>query len=188
NKANSKFDRDKLIEFNRDVVANLPVAEFAAELKATRPDLELTDQQWAWLAEAFHERARTLCDPFDAGAFIWALDETTSDATYDAKAVKKWLMKNDAQGLSDLKKARESLAAIGDGFTPEAIEAALEACVAEHGMKNLGSVAQPLRVAVSGTAVTPPIHLTLALIGKAETIKRIDACLAVFKDAAKAKH
>ncbi|MEM0913349.1 MAG: glutamate--tRNA ligase family protein [Planctomycetota bacterium] len=186
NKANAKFDRDKLLDFNRDAIANLPVADFASQLKSFRADINLTDSQWRILAEAFHERARTLKEPFEAGAFIWDFTDEPTDKTYDAKAVKKWLMKNEAQGLAYLEKARESLAGLDDDFAPEAIEAALDTCVADHGMKNLGSVAQPLRVAVSGAAVTPPIHLTLHLIGKAETLRRIDACLRVFKGEAEA--
>jgi glutamyl-tRNA synthetase len=41
----------------------------------------------------------------------------------------------------------------------------------------LGKIAQPLRVAVSGTAATPPIDITLELVGKERTLKRIDAAL-----------
>ena len=54
---------------------------------------------------------------------------------------------------------------------------ALEACVEAHDSK-LGKVAQPLRVAVSGTAATPPIDVTLELVGKVKTLKRIDVALA----------
>jgi glutamyl-tRNA synthetase len=41
----------------------------------------------------------------------------------------------------------------------------------------LGKVAQPLRVAVAGSAVSPPIDATLALLGRDRTLSRIDAAL-----------
>jgi len=42
----------------------------------------------------------------------------------------------------------------------------------------LGKLAQPLRVAVTGTAVSPPIDSTLALLGRERTLARVDAVLA----------
>ena len=45
----------------------------------------------------------------------------------------------------------------------------------------MGKLAQPLRVAVSGTAATPPIDETLLLVGKERTVERIDRAL-VFID------
>jgi glutamyl-tRNA synthetase len=41
----------------------------------------------------------------------------------------------------------------------------------------LGQVAQPLRVAISGTAVSPPIDLTVALIGKAKALARVQRAI-----------
>ena len=42
----------------------------------------------------------------------------------------------------------------------------------------MGKAAQPLRIALTGTAVSPPLGLSLALVGKDETLARIDRCLA----------
>ena len=50
------------------------------------------------------------------------------------------------------------------------------ATVEDHDAK-LGKLAQPLRVAVSGAAATPPIDETLLLVGKARTVDRIDRAL-----------
>ena len=38
----------------------------------------------------------------------------------------------------------------------------------------MGKVAQPIRVAVTGTAVSPPIDVTLAALGRATTLRRLD--------------
>jgi glutamyl-tRNA synthetase len=42
----------------------------------------------------------------------------------------------------------------------------------------LGKIAQPVRVAVTGTAVSPPIDATLALLGRERTLGRLDAVAA----------
>jgi glutamyl-tRNA synthetase len=57
-----------------------------------------------------------------------------------------------------------------------AIHAALND-IATRLQSGLGKVAQPLRVAVTGTAVSPPIDVTLELLGRARTLERIDAAL-----------
>ena len=44
----------------------------------------------------------------------------------------------------------------------------------------MGKVAQPLRVAVTGSSASPPLGDTLALIGKASALRRIDRCLEHF--------
>ncbi|HMZ27141.1 MAG TPA: glutamate--tRNA ligase, partial [Elusimicrobiota bacterium] len=49
--------------------------------------------------------------------------------------------------------------------------------VAEEQGLALGKVAQPLRVAISGTAVSPPIDITLELLGRTKTLARIDRAL-----------
>jgi glutamyl-tRNA synthetase len=49
---------------------------------------------------------------------------------------------------------------------------------AEQKQLGLGKVAQPLRVAVSGTTVSPPIFESLEFLGKTRTLARIDRCLA----------
>jgi glutamyl-tRNA synthetase len=41
----------------------------------------------------------------------------------------------------------------------------------------LGKVAQPLRVAVTGSAISPPIDLTLALVGRERTLARLDGAI-----------
>ena len=57
-----------------------------------------------------------------------------------------------------------------------AIHAALND-LATQLQSGLGKVAQPLRVAVTGTAVSPPIDATLALLGRERSLARIDAAL-----------
>jgi glutamyl-tRNA synthetase len=65
-------------------------------------------------------------------------------------------------------------------WTPAALEAAIGAYAAGATEGNLGKVAQPLRVAVSGGTVSPPIFDTLAILGKDSTLTRMRRCLQAF--------
>jgi glutamyl-tRNA synthetase len=53
----------------------------------------------------------------------------------------------------------------------------LNALATERGV-GLGKIVQPIRVAISGGTVSPPIDATLALLGRERTLKRIEAALA----------
>jgi glutamyl-tRNA synthetase len=71
--------------------------------------------------------------------------------------------------------AREALAAL-DRFDAEAVEAALRALVDAEGCKP-GEVFQPVRIALAGTTVSPGIFETLELLGRDESLRRIEAAL-----------
>ena len=94
------------------------------------------------------------------------------EVTLDPKAAEKHLTA-DAKAL--LKDLRARLAAIGQWSAP-AVHAELEGLAKEKSL-GLGKVAQPLRVAVSGGTVSPPIDATLALLGQARTLARLDRVL-----------
>ena len=72
---------------------------------------------------------------------------------------------------------RAILAALPD-WSQGAIEAAATAYAAEHAAAKIGAVAQPLRIGVSGSTVSPPIWDTLVLVGRMSALARIDRCLA----------
>jgi glutamyl-tRNA synthetase len=93
--------------------------------------------------------------------------------SYDTKAVEKVLKKND--GLTVLKEMRAVLAAMEE-WSGGALDDAVRHFSESSGRK-LGDVAQPLRVALTGNVVSPPIHDTLHLLGQAESLKRIDRAL-----------
>jgi glutamyl-tRNA synthetase len=91
---------------------------------------------------------------------------------YDEAAVAKHLK---STATAPLAKARELLGAAGE-WTVESVSAALHdaAAALELGM---GKVAQPLRVAITGTQVSPDISQTVYLAGREQALKRIDAAL-----------
>jgi glutamyl-tRNA synthetase len=90
----------------------------------------------------------------------------------DPKAAAKHL---DQAGKRALQLARETLHAVNP-WTHLGIEGALKA-VAETAGLGMGKVAQPVRVAVMGMPISPPIGETLELLGKVESLERIDAVL-----------
>ncbi len=182
-KSASKFDRDKLASFNQDHIKDtLSADERVAALQAFAGEHHpafmevLNDTTWPAFAEAYRERAKTLNDPFDAGAFFVAAD---SSFTYDltSKAIKKAVLKGEPNGLQCLTEFHDTLAAT-DPWSGQAAHEAVEAWCAEREL-NMGKLAQPIRVAVSGTPVTPPIDLTLDILGKDRTLARIDRFLQI---------
>ena len=93
--------------------------------------------------------------------------------SFDEAAAKKNLT---AETRPLLVEARELVARrIGEG--PHALEQAFRDLAAQRGL-GLGKVAQPLRVAVTGTTVSPPLFDTLVLLGRDEALARIDAAIA----------
>ncbi len=124
----------------------------------------------AWLAEAvplFVERARTLLEMARAMAFLFAPPREK-----DPKAVAKFLT---SAHLGDLREVRDLLDA-APSFSPEALEAAVRRLADLRG-KKLVEYAQPIRVALTGTTVSPPIFPVLALLGRDEALQRLDAAL-----------
>ena len=116
---------------------------------------------------ALRDRVQTLKEMAEK-ALVWYQPLTA----YDAAAVAKHL---GAAAQAPLAKAREHLAALAD-WSAESVSAALRqaAAVLELGM---GKVAQPLRVAITGSQVSPDISHTVYLAGREEALKRIDAAL-----------
>ena len=72
--------------------------------------------------------------------------------------------------------ARERFARLGE-WTADSVSAALHETASALGI-GMGKVAQPLRVAITGTQVSPDISHTVYLAGQDEALKRIDAALA----------
>ena len=75
-----------------------------------------------------------------------------------------------------LQQVREALAGL-DAWEREAIHAAVNAVAEQQAMK-FGRIAQPLRVAVTGCAVSPSIDVTLELLGRDRTLDRLGRALA----------
>ncbi len=176
-KSNSLFDRAKLIAFNTEHIKMLPQDKLLNHLKSylkaiDSPAAQADDELLSQLIKAC-EGARTLADIEHKCRFLFAGDDQIQ---YDDKAVKKVLLKGD--GLLMLKIVRDKLEAMAE-FTEQGIEDMLRS-LAEEKQVGLGKVAQPLRVAITGTTISPPIFDSVKLLGKQKTLARIDITLKKF--------
>jgi glutamyl-tRNA synthetase len=118
------------------------------------------------------EKIQTLADFWPLAGFLFAeppLDETESAR----RARERWL---DAQGRVVLAQTRAALAQCA-GFTEAEVQVALTEVQQRLGVKPR-EVYQPLRVALAGTPISPGIFESVALLGREETLRRIDAALA----------
>jgi glutamyl/glutaminyl-tRNA synthetase len=181
-RSNARFDRKKLLAFNTDAITGMDqdafVARFDSWLKRFAPDVTeaLPDASLGLLARAVQPQSKTFADAADRCRF--ALQAPTA---YDEKGAKKFLHKNEGEGLDALRRTREELASIEETrwSDPDGLHEAVSS-FAERVELGMGKVAQPLRLALTGTPVSPSIGPTLSVLGKAETLARIDACLAHF--------
>ena len=175
NKGNSKFDREKLFRFNADTLAALSPGDFAAKLREHFQRyhvdaLQQLGERFTAFAAAYQGRARTLEEAFEAGQFLLAADD---ELKYDEKAVEKILAKSD--GYAVLRELAARFAKI-EPWSGKAAHDAMAAYAQEKSL-GMGKVAQPVRVAVSGGTVSPPIDATLEVLGKEATLRRIARCL-----------
>jgi len=173
-KANSLFDRHKLLAFNTEHIrlasGEKLLQHFRDYLKAVgSPVLSADDVRLKRIIDLC-KGARTLADIESKSRFLF-LDNDNIE--YDDKAVKKVLLKDD--GLAVLTTVRDRLAAM-ERFTGQAIEDMLRR-LAEEKQAGLGKVAQPLRVAICGTTISLPIFDSVEMLGKEKTLARIDNTL-----------
>ena len=170
NKAASAFNPEKLLWLNQQHMVRAPPAALVPYLRAQlkRLGLDSSDQSLLeGVIVAQRERAKTLKEMAHNSRFFFL-----ERIDIDPKAAAKHLA---GDALELLGKVRERLAAL-PGWEAVAIHAALND-LATQLQSGLGKVAQPLRVAVTGTAVSPPIDATLALLGRERSLARIDAAL-----------
>jgi len=171
NKSASALNPDKLLWTNQQHILRATGEELADHLT---PQLEalgvaVSDRsRLVAVARAQQERARTMKEMAEASLFFFR-----DPPGYDEKAAAKHLTRDTAPLLAAL---RDRLAALEDWRTP-ALHAAVSAVAAE-GSVALGKVAQPVRIAVTGGPVSPPIDVTLEILGRGTTLERLDRAIA----------
>ncbi len=158
----AQFDEVKLRWLNGVYLRALPPAELAHRLEqyTGREDLEQA-------ARISQEKIQTLAD-------FWPLAGTLVDGPREDPAARaRWLDEGGRQALGQVRSALSETAS----FDEAAVREALEAVIAERGAKPR-EVYQPLRVALTGTTISPGIFESVALLGRDRTLARIDAALA----------
>jgi len=174
NKAPGRLDFAKLADVNSHYIRQSSDAELLARIRAFLPDAEggpalaarFEKAGWDRLAAALpslKERAKTLQELVDGAAYLIA----ERPLALDDKAAK--LLDADARAL--LGGLLPGLEAVQDWAAP-ALEAAVRT-FADAGGQKLGKVAQPLRAALTGRSVSPPVFDVMAVLGREEALARI---------------
>ena len=116
---------------------------------------------------AQRERTKTLVEMAEKSAFFYS--ELT---TYNEKDAAKHL---DANGVAVLGELATKLSALKE-WTMPILHDTVNGFATDKGL-GLGKIAQPIRVAVAGMAISPPIDQTLALLGRERTLARLNAAV-----------
>ena len=170
NKAASALNPEKMLWLNQQHLIKAQPKDIVPHLRWHLARLGIYSQDDALLEGIVlsqRERAKTLKEMAENSRFFFV-----EEITLDPKAAEKHLT---AEAKALLGELRTRFAAIAD-WTAPAVHAALETLAKEKSL-GLGKVAQPLRVAVTGGTVSPPIDATLALLGQARTLARLDRAL-----------
>jgi glutamyl-tRNA synthetase len=185
-KTNSLFDRGKLLAFNTEHMRMASPEKllkyFEDFLKAINSPMRNATNEILSKLLQLSAGARTLADVEHKCRFLFVPDDAI---VFDDKAVNKVLKAPNfmlgvtpQDGLAMLKIVRDKLMAL-EQFTAANIENVLRT-LAEEKKLGLGKIAQPLRVAITGSTVSPPIFDSVELLGKQKTLNRIERTLEKF--------
>ncbi len=158
----ARFDETKLKWLNGLYIRNLPLGELTQRLEefTGRTGLEQA-------ARISQEKIHTLAD------FLPLAGPLLDGPAEDPKARERWLGDDGRAALAEARGALEQAPTFEEG----SLEQALGAVIERRGAKPR-EVYQPLRVALTGTTISPGIFESLALLGREEALRRIDGALA----------
>jgi glutamyl-tRNA synthetase len=166
------FNPEKFLWLNFHYMKTKPLPQLAREIvpyiKAKGYPVP-ADSLWLQkMIAPLRERAKTLAELVESARYF-----LTDDFPVDEKAAKKFLTPEVAAPLEQL---IQKLAALDD-FSEGTIEQGFAAVLKDCGL-SMGKLAQPVRVALTGSTVSPGIHEVIAVLGKERSLKRLRSALA----------
>ena len=167
----ARFDQKKADAINAEHIRRLDLGDFTARLKSylvVQGKLAETadDETFAALAELVQTRIQVLGDAWDLISFVYVSD---ADFTIDEKAASKNLGADAVPVLDATIAAIESL----DSFTTAALQDALNAALVDDlGLKPRKAFG-PVRVAVTGSQISPPLFESMEILGREKTLARL---------------
>jgi len=170
-KAAARFDQQKLDWLNGHYLREAKAANLIDEVSrllavdtSAGPELEP-------VIASLQERSKNLVDLAEGARFFYV-----APTEYQEKAVKKNFRDMSWPLLESFVSQLEAL----PEWSGEAAHDLIKSICEAEGV-NMGKLAQPIRILISGGPVSPPIDLTLGLLGKEETLKRICAGIAALR-------
>jgi glutamyl-tRNA synthetase len=174
NQSASAFNPEKLLWLNQQHIISAPAERLGPALAGylALAGIEVSNgPDPVEVADGFRERAQTMVEMAEKCRYCYEDFEEI-----DAKAAKKNLRPVILEPMQNLTRA---LAALSD-WSAEAISGAIESVAAQYEL-NMGKLGQPVRVAVTGGPVSPPIDVTLKLVGQARTVSRLERAIALIE-------
>ncbi len=173
NKSASAYNGEKLLWLNAHYIKNASYERLTNELKHFDLDIEDHDKQEI-LVDALRDRAKTLVEFADMAKAI--LDTPKS---YDEKAVKKFIQEDSFEILlkyiAFIKVSEKPL------HLPSDFEQITKEFMAKYNLK-MKNLAQPLRISLVGSAVSPSVYDVLSILGVDEIVARIETFIHSQKD------
>jgi glutamyl-tRNA synthetase len=167
NSSASAYNGEKLLWINAQYMKTMPSDRIISDLEYLGFDIS-SNPKSKLLVDSLRERAKTLLEFIDMAKPI-----VNAPTSYDEKAVKKFL--ND-ESLSVLRNYLVDLKANSSIDKPEEFESFTKDFMDKNEVK-LKILAQPLRISMVGSAVSPSIYDTMSVIGYDELVKRIESLL-----------
>lgn len=177
NASAASYDPEKLLWLNQQYIIAAPATRLVPLLEEQLAALGIDTADGpapAAVVEGYRERARTMREMAESCRYCYE--------DFDApapKAAKKHLRPVVLEPLRALVERLEDLKA----WTPPELAAAIEETAAAHGI-NMGKLGQPVRVAVTGGPVSPPIDVTLSLVGRRRTLERLASAIVLIEQRA----
>jgi glutamyl-tRNA synthetase len=174
NKSASAFDGEKLAWINQQHMMRAPIERLVNPLRwhLERQGVDEADaDRLQQIVLALRERTKTMKEMAAASLFFFR-----APSAYDEKAVRKNVTAESVAALSEI--ADEFLRI--EVWSAGPIHDLITRISTIRGL-SLGKLAQPIRLAVCGGTVSPPIDATLAILGRAETLTRLHRAIAAWK-------
>ncbi|MGL5741928.1 MAG: glutamate--tRNA ligase [Legionella sp.] len=170
----SSFNYEKLFWLNQHYQKNDPVEDVAAALHwhFAKEGISVTNgPELADLVSIQAERCKTLAEMYQMSLYFF-----TDTIEYDEDAVKKHLRPVVIEPLTAIYKCFKSV----EIWEKDHLQECINDICAEFDI-NMGKIAQPLRVAVTGSSMSPSIDMTLTLLGKERVLTRLEMALETLK-------
>lgn len=171
NKSGSVFNKEKLDWVNQQHMQAMPADELGQRLKpyaeSVVPGAAADAGKLAAVADLHKDRVSTLKQMAEESHYFFK-----APAEYDAKAAAKQLTAASTGPLTEIRNRLAKLAS----WEPAAIEQEIKSVVEDLGI-GFGKLGLPLRVALTGNTKSPALEQTVAVIGRDESVARLDAAL-----------